>query len=68
MTMTENVRPFLLRTHGKIVAHYRQVLRDPGIPELERQAILNRLAQAVAELELSRREESESLTSRRRSG
>ena len=49
--MTENVRPFMLRTYGKIVAHYRQVLRDPGIPELERQAILNRLAQAVAKLE-----------------
>jgi hypothetical protein len=48
--MNRNVRDFLLRTHGKIIAHYRQVLRDASIPDLERQAIRNRLAQAEAEL------------------
>ena len=59
--MNRTVRDFLLRTREKIVAHYRQVLRDPGIPELERQAIRNRLAQAEAELDSFRRSQKESL-------
>jgi hypothetical protein len=50
MTMNLSVRDFLLRTQGKIVAHYQQVLRLPSIPDLERQTIRARLAQAEAEL------------------
>lgn len=55
--MSQDVRNFLVRTHGKIVAHYRQVLRSPGIPEMERQAILNRLMKAKAELDAFSRAE-----------
>ena len=48
--MNHQVRDFLIRSHNKVIAHYRQVLRASSLTELERKRIQQSLARTETEM------------------
>jgi hypothetical protein len=52
--MDHKVRDYLIKAHGKVIAHYRQILRASSLEQPERERIQQRLSVIETELEAIR--------------